>query len=234
MTSCPSASGGRSAMFSAMVLPVTVMQSPCSKPSCSMYFSTAGVPPTACRSSITYLPLGLRFAKKGVSAAIRRKSCSVRSTPAARAIAMRWMVAFVDPPVTITSRTAFSKACFVMISRGLRPTAMQCCSASTALRTSDTFSGCSPPFPPLAAGSQAGMEDEYGTDMPSVSIADAMVLAVYIPPHAPGPGQACRTTSSRVSSSIFSVTNSPYAWKAEMMSSFSSLSGRQPARMVPP
>ena len=51
------------------------------RPSCSMYFSTAGVPPTACRSSITYLPLGLRFAKKGVSAAIRRKSCSVRSTP---------------------------------------------------------------------------------------------------------------------------------------------------------
>ena len=55
-----------------------------------------------------------------------------------RAIAMGWNVAFVDPPVTITSRTAFSKACFVMISRGLRPTAMQCCSASTALRTSDT------------------------------------------------------------------------------------------------
>ena len=65
-----------------------------------MYLSTPGVPPTACRSSMTYLPEGLRLAMKGVSAAIRRKSPRVRSTPAARAIAMRWMVALVEPPVT--------------------------------------------------------------------------------------------------------------------------------------
>ncbi len=78
------------------------------------------------------------------------------------------------------------------------------------------------------------MDDEYGTDMPSASIADAIVLAVYIPPHAPGPGQADCTTERRESSSIWPETNSPYAWKAEMMSSFSLLPGRQPARIVPP
>ena len=33
----------------------------------------------------------------------------------ARAIAMRWMVALVEPPVTMTRRTAFSKACMVMM-----------------------------------------------------------------------------------------------------------------------
>ena len=37
---------------------------------------------------------------KGVSAAILRKSSRRRSTPAARAIAIRWIVAFVEPPVT--------------------------------------------------------------------------------------------------------------------------------------
>ena len=57
--------------------------------------------------------------------------------------------------------------------------------------------------------------------MPMASIADAIVFAVYMPPHAPGPGHDERTIDSRVSSSILPVTNSPYAWKAEMMSSFS-------------
>ena len=32
----------------------------------------------------------------------------------------------------------------------------------------------------------AGMEEEYGSVMPSASMQDAMVFAVYIPPHAPG------------------------------------------------
>ena len=36
-------------------------------------------------------------------------------------------------------------------------------------------------------GSSAGVEEEYGRLMPRASIAVAMVLAVYIPPQAPGP-----------------------------------------------
>jgi len=41
------------------------------------------------------------------------------------------------------------------------------------------------------------------------SIADAMVLAVYIPPQAPGPGQLLLTMALRVSSSISPAMNSP-------------------------
>ncbi|EOD33721.1 dihydroxy-acid dehydratase [Emiliania huxleyi CCMP1516] len=52
---------------------------------------------------------------------IRRKSSSERLTPHERAIAIRWIVAFVEPPVTMTSRTEFSKALAVMMSRGMSP-----------------------------------------------------------------------------------------------------------------
>ena len=47
----PGLSPGKSLRFSASVLPVTVMQSPLSKPSASKYFITAGVPPIEWRSS---------------------------------------------------------------------------------------------------------------------------------------------------------------------------------------
>jgi hypothetical protein len=43
------------------------------------------------------------------------------------------------------------------------------------------------------SGSSAGMEDENGRLIPSASMAEAIVLAVYMPPHAPAPGHACRT-----------------------------------------
>ena len=36
-----------------------------------------------------------------------------------------------------------------------------------------------------------------------------MVLAVYIPPQAPGPGHAWRTTSNRSSSAIFPTAKAP-------------------------
>ena len=62
MIGCPSARPAQSARFSATVRPVTVRQSPVMSPSSSRYFMTAGVPPTRCRSSITYRPLGLRSA----------------------------------------------------------------------------------------------------------------------------------------------------------------------------
>ena len=48
---------------------------------------------------------------------------------------------------------------------------------------------------PIAAHSfclsslNAGLEEEYGRLIPNASIALAMVLAVYMPPHAPAPGQ---------------------------------------------
>ncbi len=68
--------------------------------------------------------------------------------------------------------------------------------------------------------------------MPRASMAEAMVLAVYIPPQAPAPGQLRRTIAARSSSEILPARYSPYDWKAEMMSSFLSL--RQPGWIVPP
>ena len=50
------------------------------------------------------------------------------------------------------------------------------------------------------SGSSAGMLELYGRVMPIASAAEAIVLAVYIPPHAPAPGQALRTMSNRSSS----------------------------------
>ena len=45
-----------------MVLPVTVMQSPCRKPPSSSAFITSGTPPASYRSLATYLPPGFRSA----------------------------------------------------------------------------------------------------------------------------------------------------------------------------
>ena len=60
---------GTSARFSASVRPVTVRQSPCSNPASSSARSTAGVPPTRCRSYMTYRPPGFRSARCGTFAA---------------------------------------------------------------------------------------------------------------------------------------------------------------------
>ena len=57
---------GTFSKFSASVFPVAVRQSPCSQPSFSKYFITAGTPPTLCRSSIMYLPLGFISASSGM------------------------------------------------------------------------------------------------------------------------------------------------------------------------
>lgn len=53
--------------------------------------------------------------------------------------------------------------------------------------------------------------DTDGSDIPIASIADAIVFAVYMPPHAPAPGHAFRMTSLRSPSSIVPLTASPYA-----------------------
>ena len=84
------------------------------------------------------------------------------------------------------------------------------------------------------SGSSAGMLDENGSDMPSASIAEAIVFAVYMPPHAPAPGHECRTTSRRSSSDILSFENAPNDWNASTMLSGSPVSTETPGLMVPP
>ena len=82
-------------------------------------------------------------------------------------------------------------------------------SASVAGRSIEEGRLDAPPLPPLSAGSHAGILDEYGTAITSASIALAIVFAVYMPPHAPGPGHALRTTLSRSSSEALPATYSP-------------------------
>ena len=78
---------GTSFSSSAMVLPVMVMQSPCSRPCLSSILSTCGTPPARWKSTATYLPEGLRSHSTGTLRRTRSKSSMVHSTSAAEAIA---------------------------------------------------------------------------------------------------------------------------------------------------
>ena len=70
-----------------------------------------------------------------------------------------------------------------MISLGLMSFAKSACIAIPAPIDSSCLSGL-----------KAGLDALYGKLMPKASIALAIVLAVYIPPHAPAPGQAFSIT----------------------------------------
>jgi hypothetical protein len=120
MTSWSARSGGTSARFSATVLPVMVMQSPCSRPASSSTFITCGMPPARCRSMARYWPLGLRSHSTGTLRRTRSKSSMVQSTPAAWAMARKCSTALVEPPVAMITATAFSIAFLVTMSRGFR------------------------------------------------------------------------------------------------------------------
>ncbi len=151
-------------------------------------------------------------------APIRVKSSRVSGTPTASAMARRWSTALVDPPSTMLTVMAFSKASLVMIRRGVRPSSSRWSTASPARRQSSRLSD-----------EIASWAELPGRLMPSASMADAIVLAVYMPPHEPGPGMALRSTSSSSSSLTAPRVWAPTASNTEMMSVRSG-----PGRMVPP
>lgn len=155
------------------------------------YLSSAGVPPMAWISAMTYFPDGLRSASSGIRSLTDWKSSMVSLTPTECAMAMRWRTALVEPPVMLTTTMAFSKADRVRMSRGLISFSRRVRIALPASRHSCCL-----------AAEIAGLEEEPGRVMPMDSMAVAIVLAVYMPPHAPGPGQAWRIMSKRVASSI--------------------------------
>ena len=126
-----------------------------------------------------YLPEGRTSANIGVSLPIRTKSSRLKSTSAVRAIPIKCSTALVEPPSTITTLIAFSNADLVMMSLGLISSFKRFKTASPARVLSSCFS-CD----------TASCADEPGKLMPSASMAEAMVLAVYIPPQEPGPGIA--------------------------------------------
>mmetsp|Transcript_81464 Transcript_81464/g.213877 ORF Transcript_81464/g.213877 Transcript_81464/m.213877 type:complete len:291 (+) Transcript_81464:459-1331(+) len=223
ITSCVVKSrSGTAARFWARVWPVTVMHSPCSHPSFRRYFMITGVPPILWTSSMRYLPLGLRSAMSGVFALMRWKSSMLRSMSAVVAMARRWSTAFVEPPRAFTTTMAFSKDFFVRMSSGFRFLSSSWRITGTSLLHSSRFSGDS-----------AGIEELPGRDRPMASIAQAIVFAVYMPPHAPAPGMALRTTSARAASSMPPVMKLPYASNVDTMSSVSPLHDK-PEAMLPP
>ena len=142
----------------------------------------------------------------GVRSETAWKSSMVKSTPTACAMASRCMTALVDPPVALTTVTAFSKALRVMMSDG------RMLFSSSRLMAGPTFAISS-----RFACDTAGLDDEYGSDMPMASTAEAMVLAVYMPPHDPAPGHALWMMSSYAASSILPAVRAPYASNADRM-----------------
>ena len=127
---------------------------------------------------------------------MRSKSSIVSSTPASFASASRCRTAFVEPPVAATQATAFSMDSRVMTRLGLR-------SSSSRRITSLPQSSAAWPFFP----SSAGTIEVPIAEMPSISKAVDIVLAVNWPPHAPAPGEATDSSSARSASLM-----SPAAW----------------------
>ena len=92
---------------------------------------------------------------------------------------MRCRTAFVEPPSEITTVIAFSNALRVMISLGLISFSIKSTTAVPAFFASIFLSS-----------ETASWAELSGRLIPKASIAEDIVLAVYIPPQEPGPGIA--------------------------------------------
>jgi len=127
----------------------------------------------------------------------------------------------VDPPSAMTSAIAFSNAFLTRILRGVIRFLTSSMSARPARRVSSRFSALS-----------ASRDELNGRLMPSASMAEAIVLAVYMPPQEPAPGQAWHSIARNCSRVILPVPNAPTASKMLTMST--SLPSTRPGLMVPP
>ena len=150
---------------------------------------------------------------------VRRDSASKRSrssaAPARPAIAMRWMIAFVDPPSAIAAVTAFSNAAVVMMSRGFRSSQ----TISTMRRpAADAMRGC--------CESAAGIEEAPGSVRPSAStlaaIVDAVPIVMQVPKERAMPSSISRHAQSsrrpaRFSSQYFHASvPDPRTWPRQL------------------
>ena len=88
----------------------------------------------------------------------------------------------MEPPSAITTAMAFSKASMVMIWRAVMPW--------RSISTTASPERCAKPS---RRRSTAGGAAEPGRLIPSASATAAIVLAVYMPPQAPSPGQIARS-----------------------------------------
>ena len=69
-----------------------------------------GMPPILYTCSMTYFPLGLRSAMKGIRSETRWKSSIVSVIPTERAIGIKCSTAFVEPPRIIVRTCNISES----------------------------------------------------------------------------------------------------------------------------
>ena len=160
-----------------MVLPVTVMTSPSISFSSSSIFINGKVPPIFTNSHITKRPDGFKSAKTGTFRPTFVKSSIVNFTPAVCAIATKCRTAFVDPPNAVIKAMEFKNDSRHKISLGRIPRCNKCNTATPASKQSRSLSSLT-----------AACAELFGKERPNASIALAIVLAVYMPPHEPAPG----------------------------------------------
>src|SRR4030081_3260726 len=107
-------------------------------------------------------------------------------------IAVRWIRPLVDPPIACSTTCAFLKEDFVKSSLGLGPFAFAIAAATLPLASADRKrSACG-----------AGIVALIGSDNPSASVMQAIVLAVPITMQVPTEGARRPLTASISSSSI--------------------------------
>ena len=128
------------------------------------------------------------------------KSSKVNLIPASCAIAGKCNAVFEDPPNAMSTATAFSNASLVKISLGLK----------SAFKTSII---CIPAFLASLALSEntAGTVPFPGSPIPSASVKQFIVFAVYIPAHDPHVGHAISSTEFNSFLLIFPVLYEPTA-----------------------
>ena len=132
----------------------------------------------------------------------KRSICS--GIPARRAIATRWITAFVEPPNPACATIALSSDCGETILSGVRSSQI-----ISTMRRPDAVAmrGC--------AESAAGIDDAPGSVKPSASVSDIIVAAVPIVMHVPNerampPSIWCQSSSvmspARLSSQYFQLS----------------------------
>ena len=157
--------------------------------------------------AMLYFPLGLRSHSTGTRRPTRSKSSSVTEMPALNAMAIKCNTALVDPPRAITTVIAFSKDSLVRMSEGRMPVRSNSTTAAPARVQSESLS--------LEFANCAELS---GRLKPRASMADAIVLAVYIPPQEPSPGIEHDSISLSSPSVIFPPACCPTASKTVTIS----------------
>ena len=173
------------------VSPVTVRQSPCSRPASSSAFMTTGTPPIWSTSFITCRPNGLTSAR-----------CGTFGADPGEVVERQLDVGLVGDRQQVQHRVGGAAERHHHRDRVLERLLGQDVAGGDAAAQQLDDGLPAARANPSRRRSVAGGDALPGSDMPSASAALAMVLAVYMPPQAPSPGQMARSiasTSSRTS-----------------------------------